>query len=47
MDREERLLRSGALREAIHGHQAADWLKQQLKDLAISQHMKQIAATPA
>ena len=48
MDREERLLRSGALREAIHGHQAADWLKQQLKDLAISHHMKLIeAAMPA
>jgi trehalose 6-phosphate synthase len=48
MDAEDRLMRSGALREAIHGHQAADWLKQQLKDLAISHHMKQIeAATPA
>jgi trehalose 6-phosphate synthase len=44
MDREERLMRSGALREAIHGHQASDWLKQQLKDLSISQHMKQIGA---
>jgi trehalose 6-phosphate synthase len=48
MDREERLMRSGALREAIHGHQATDWLKQQLKDLAISHHMKLIeAAMPA
>ena len=48
MDPEDRLMRSGALREAIHGHQAADWLKQQLKDLAISHHMKLIeAATPA
>ncbi len=48
MDREERLVRSGALREAIHGHQAADWLKQQLRDLAISHDMKLIEArTPA
>jgi trehalose 6-phosphate synthase len=48
MDREERLMRSGALREAIHGHQASDWLKQQLKDLAISHDMKLIEArTPA
>jgi trehalose 6-phosphate synthase len=48
MDRDERLMRAGALREAIHGHQASDWLKQQLKDLAISHHMKLIEArTPA
>ena len=47
MDAEDRLMRSGALREAIHGHQVSDWLKQQLKDLAISHHMKLIeAATP-
>jgi trehalose 6-phosphate synthase len=44
MDPEERLMRSGALREAIHSHQASDWLKQQLKDLSISQHVKQIGA---
>lgn len=48
MDRDERLMRAGALREAIHGHQASDWLKQQLKDLAISHDMKLIeAAKPA
>ncbi len=44
MDREERLMRAGALREAIQSHQAADWLKQQLRDLAISRDMKLIEA---
>jgi trehalose 6-phosphate synthase len=47
MDPEDRLMRAGALRQAIRGHQASDWLRQQLKDLAISHHMKLIeAATP-
>ncbi len=44
MDHDERLMRAGALREAIHSHQASDWLKQQLKDLAISHDMKTIEA---
>jgi trehalose 6-phosphate synthase len=47
MDPEERLMRAGALREAIHGHQASDWLRQQLKDLSISLHMKHIEAATA
>ena len=46
MDAEERLIRSGVLREAIHSHQATDWLKQQLKDLAISHEMKLIESRP-
>ena len=38
----EREQRARALREAIAGHQTADWLKGQLRDLDISSHMKRI-----
>jgi trehalose 6-phosphate synthase len=38
----ERARRAASLREAIAGHQTSDWLKQQLRDLDISAHMKQI-----
>ena len=38
----ERQLRSGVLREAIERHQLGDWLKQQLKDLAIAAYMKEV-----
>ena len=40
----ERRTRATALRDAISGHQTSDWLRQQLKDLAISEHMKHIEA---
>jgi trehalose 6-phosphate synthase len=40
----ERRDRAAALREAILGHQTSDWLRQQLRDLAISEHMKRIEA---
>jgi trehalose 6-phosphate synthase len=38
----ERRLRAAALQESIAGHQLGDWLKQQLRDLAISEHVKRI-----
>jgi trehalose 6-phosphate synthase len=38
----ERRLRASALQESIAGHQLGDWLKQQLRDLAISEHVKRI-----
>jgi trehalose 6-phosphate synthase len=40
----ERRERAAALREAILNHQTSDWLRQQLRDLAISEHMKRIEA---
>ena len=39
--------RQSALRDAISRHQTSDWLKQQLRDLDISSHMKQIGASSA
>ena len=42
MDEKERAQRQEALRQAILSHQTSDWLKQQLRDLDISAHMKQI-----
>jgi trehalose-6-phosphate synthase len=42
MGASERRHRALALREAILRHQTSDWLRQQLKDLAISEHMKRI-----
>jgi trehalose 6-phosphate synthase len=42
MGAKERAQRQAALREAISRHQTSDWLKQQLRDLDISSHMKQI-----
>jgi trehalose 6-phosphate synthase len=41
----ERRHRAVALREAIAGHQTSDWLKHQLRDLAISEHMRRIEAS--
>jgi trehalose 6-phosphate synthase len=41
----ERQQRAAALREAIAAHQTSDWLKHQLRDLSISQHMKQIESS--
>ena len=41
---EERRTRAKALREAILGHQTPDWLRLQLRDLSISEHMKRIEA---
>jgi trehalose 6-phosphate synthase len=41
----ERAQRQAAMREAISSHQTSDWLKQQLRDLDISAHMKQIEAS--
>jgi trehalose 6-phosphate synthase len=38
----ERSHRQAAMRDAISSHQTCDWLKQQLRDLDISVHMKQI-----
>jgi trehalose 6-phosphate synthase len=40
----DRARRQAAMREAIVSHQTCDWLKQQLRDLDISAHMKQIEA---
>ncbi len=40
----ERRTRATALRDAISGHQTSDWLRQQLKDLAIAESMKRIEA---
>jgi DNA-binding HxlR family transcriptional regulator len=40
----ERRERAAALRDAINGHLTSDWLRQQLRDLAISEHMKRIEA---
>ena len=45
MCEKERVQRQNAMREAIAGHQTSDWLKQQLRDLDISAHMKQIEAS--
>ncbi|HWC28730.1 MAG TPA: trehalose-6-phosphate synthase, partial [Dehalococcoidia bacterium] len=42
MSAAERKTRATAIRDAIYGHQTSDWLRQQLKDLAISEHMKRI-----
>ena len=43
----ERRTRADELNRIISDHQASDWLKQQLKDLAISEQMKRIeAGTP-
>jgi trehalose 6-phosphate synthase len=41
---DERRTRAEALRTAISGHQTSDWLRQQLRDLSISEHMKRIEA---
>jgi trehalose 6-phosphate synthase len=41
----ERAQRQAAMQEAISRHQTCDWLKQQLRDLDISSHMKQIEAS--
>lgn len=41
----DRSTRQAALRDAINSHQTSDWLKQQLRDLDISAHMKQIEAS--
>ena len=41
----DRAQRQAAMREAITGHQTSDWLRQQLRDLDISAHMKQIEAS--
>ena len=43
--RTERKLRARAVREAVLSHQTSDWLRQQLKDLSISEHMKRIEAS--
>jgi trehalose 6-phosphate synthase len=45
MPEKDRAQRQRALRQAIAGHQTSDWLKQQLRDLDISAHMKQIEAS--
>jgi trehalose 6-phosphate synthase len=48
MSASERKTRADEMRRIISDHQASDWLKQQLKDLAISEDMKRIeAGTPA
>jgi trehalose 6-phosphate synthase len=44
MCRQDRGTRARALREQINSHQTSDWLRQQLKDLSISEHMKRIEA---
>lgn len=44
MCEKDRATRQTALRDAINSHQTSDWLKQQLRDLDISAHMKQIEA---
>ena len=44
MCQNDRTQRQTAMREAIAAHQTSDWLKQQLRDLYISAHMKQIEA---
>ena len=44
MCQNDRTQRQTAMREAIAAHQTSDWLKQQLRDLDISAHMKQIEA---
>jgi len=44
MEPAERRIRQQTLRDAIHAHQITDWLRQQLKDLSIAEHMKRIAA---
>jgi trehalose 6-phosphate synthase len=44
MSADERSDRAAALREAILGHQTSDWLRQQLRDLAISEQMRRIEA---
>ena len=41
----ERAQRQTAMRDAIASHQTSDWLRQQLRDLDISAHMKQIEAS--
>jgi trehalose 6-phosphate synthase len=41
----DRRQRAASMREAIESHQTSDWLKQQLRDLDISAHMKQIEAS--
>ncbi len=45
MCEKDRAQRQTAMREAIASHQTSDWLKQQLRDLDISAHMKEIAAS--
>jgi trehalose 6-phosphate synthase len=45
MSDKERRVRAEALREAVHSHQTSDWLRQQLRDLSISEHMKRIEAS--
>jgi trehalose 6-phosphate synthase len=42
MCQSERRTRAQALRDAITSHQTSDWLRQQLRDLSISEHMKRI-----
>jgi trehalose 6-phosphate synthase len=44
MCEKDRTQRQAALRDAISSHQTSDWLRQQLRDLDISAHMKQIEA---
>jgi trehalose 6-phosphate synthase len=44
MNEAQRHARAQSLREAISSHQTYDWLKQLLKDLSISEHMKRIEA---
>jgi trehalose 6-phosphate synthase len=41
----EREQRAAILRDAVMVHQTSDWLRQQLKDLSISEHMKRIEAS--
>jgi trehalose 6-phosphate synthase len=45
MCEKDRAQRQTAMRQAIAAHQTSDWLKQQLRDLDISAHMKQIEAS--
>ena len=45
MCEKDRAQRQAAMREAINSHQTSDWLRQQLRDLDISAHMKQIEAS--
>jgi trehalose 6-phosphate synthase len=44
MCEKDKAQRQAAMRDAIAGHQTSDWLRQQLRDLDISAHMKQIEA---
>jgi len=44
MEPVERRIRQQALRDAICAHQITDWLRQQLKDLSIAEHMKRFAS---